>query len=82
MFYLISFVLLLLKFFTCTKNDIIDYKRLESIQNSIKNVDSHEFENTFKMFVDAAGFDDLIENYTKKVKKTIEKRINDALILK
>ena len=61
--------------------DIIDFEKLELIQNSIKNVDEHEFNNTFSMFVDAAGFDDLIQNYREKVKETIEKRINDALIL-
>ena len=63
------------------KKEIIDYKRLESIQNSIKNVDEYEFNNTFSMFIEAAGFDDLIENYQGKVKETIEKRIKDALIL-
>ena len=65
----------------CMKKEIIDYKRLESIQNSIKNVDEYEFNNTFSMFIEAAGFDDLIENYQGKVKETIEKRIKDALIL-
>jgi len=65
----------------CMKKEIIDYKRLESIQNSIKNVDEYEFNNTFSMFIEAAGFDDLIENYKGKVKETIEKRIKDALIL-
>ena len=66
---------------SCTKKEIIDYKRLESIQNSVKNVDEYEFNNTFSMFIEAAGFDDLIENYKGKVKETIEKRIKDALIL-
>lgn len=66
---------------SCAKKNIIDFNRLESIQNSVKNVDEHEFNNTFSMFIDAAGFDDLIENYKGKLKETIEKRIKDALIL-
>jgi hypothetical protein len=82
MIYIYTFLILLLQVINCTKRDIIDYKKLESLQNSVKNVDEHEFNNTFSMFIDAAGFDDLIENYRIKIKETIEKRVNDALILK
>lgn len=61
--------------------DIIDFKMLGKIQDSVKNSDETELNTTFSMYLDAVGFDDLIEKYTQNVKESIEKRVNDALIL-
>lgn len=67
---------------TSLNNDIIDFDLLESIQNSVKDFNETEFNVTFSMYIQAAGFDDLVEKYSEKVKQTVEKRIQDALILK
>ena len=64
------------------KDFIIDFDLVKSLTGSVKNVDKTESEETFRIYLEVANFDDLFDNFSETVHSAIEKRLNDALILK
>lgn len=62
--------------------DIIDFDLLNKLHTTMRGKDQHELEVSFDAFIQAAGFEDLLDNYQEKIHGVIEKRLQDALILK
>lgn len=65
-----------------SKDSIIDFDLVKSLTGSVKNVDKTESEEAFRIYLEAANFDDLFDNFSETVHSAIEKRLNDALIFK
>ena len=67
-----------------SRNDasIINFDLVKTLTEAVKDVDKTETEETFKMYLEAANFEDLFDNFSENVHSVIEKRLNDALILK
>lgn len=63
-------------------DSIIDFDLVKSLTGSVKNFDKTESEEAFRIYLEAANFDDLFDNFSETVHSAIEKRLNDALILK
>lgn len=64
------------------KNKIINFDLVKGFQNKMKDKDQKEFDAAFKMYIQTAGFDDILDSYQEKIHGVIEKRLQDALILK
>lgn len=81
---IVVFMFCFLKYSSATTNDnnVIDFSLLNQYKESIKNSDQNELDYTFELYLQGAGFDGMFERYTEKIHSTIEKRLQDALILK
>ena len=66
-----------------TKNmNIIDFDLVKDFQNTMEGKDKKESDAAFDIYIQTAGFDDLLDNYKKKIQVVIDKRLQEALILK
>lgn len=62
---------------------LINFEEIKKYQDNLKKANKNEFEETFSMYLDAAGFDGMFAKYSEKVHSAIEKRLQEAeLILK
>lgn len=60
---------------------IIDFDMLRNFQNIMKDKDQRELDAAFNIYMQTAGFDDLLDHYQSKIHIAIEQRLQDALIL-
>lgn len=65
-----------------SENGIINFKLVQALKSAVKNVEQHEAETAFGLYLEAANFDELFEDFQGKVHSVIKKRLDDALILK
>lgn len=61
---------------------LIDFEMFDRMQAPFKGIDERELMSAFGLYIEAAGFEETMEKYTEKVHGVIEKRLQDALILK
>ncbi len=61
------------------KVDLSDYKKYQS---EVKASEEIERENILETFLDAAAFEELMEDYSQEVKEIYERNIEKALSLK
>ena len=62
--------------------NIIDFDLVKDFQNTMEGKDKKEIDAAFDIYIQTAGFDDLLDNYKKKIQVVIDKRLQEALILK
>jgi hypothetical protein len=89
---LIFFMIMLARLITATtvltKDDeidesLIDFEAVKEYQAAIKTANDNEFETTFSMYLDVAGFEGMFDRYAGQVHSAIEKRLQEAdLIIK
>ncbi len=65
-----------------SESGIIDFKLVKALRKAVKNAEKHEAETAFDLYLDAANFDELFEDFQGNVHSAIKKRLDDALILK
>ena len=84
LYLVVVFIFCFLKYSSAitNENNIIDFSLLNQYKESIKNSDQNELDHTFELYLQGAGFDGMFERYSDKIHSTIEKRHQDALILK
>lgn len=64
-----------------SETGIINFKLVQALKRAVKNAEKHEAETAFDLYLDAANFDELFEDFQGNVHSAIIKRLDDALIL-
>ena len=63
-------------------DSVINYKLVKTLTSAVKNVSQTETEEAFKLYLEMANFEELFDEFSENVHSVVEKRLNDALILK
>lgn len=58
---------------------VLNLDSLHSVKNTMKSFEAAEFETSLNLFLDAADFDSLIEDYTASFERIVTSRLETAL---
>ena len=64
------------------KKKMIDFGLVSNYRKALGNVDKKEVEMVVDMFFESAGFEEMFDRYSERIHDTIEKRLQDSLIIK